>query len=214
MKKIKFPFLLMVIFLLAACTPAAEQVMPSLQYKQSVDFHISKNATLIWEIGRENASTIPTAAVNGDALATIIAMAIISQDRKNNPGKYTLTYGKAQQAVFMTSLKDVLQKNQVFKHIELAITPKKMQANDVFITINFKSTRVSAAENNHKIILDVELIIKTVGNKIFKRTYLVESNPGDFFSQISFKDQQTDVSLQLLSKVITGIKQWHTQFNQ
>lgn len=211
----KLPFLFLMTGYLCACTPMAEQVMPPVQYKEPVNVHVTKNAYLNWQVGRQASSSIPTfISPNADILSAAIGTAIDQEERQRNPGRYTLTYGKAQQAVFMTSLKNVLDQNDVFNHIELTTEPPALTPKDVLITINFKRTRVAEAYENFKIILDAELIIKTKGKPEFSRTYLVESNPGSGFSSHNYTEQQTDVSLQLIRKVIAGIKTWQSQINR
>lgn len=197
--------------LLNACTPAAEEVMPPLQYNQSVKTHTHKKASLYWQVGEQHASIAAQhIGGGGDIASALIASAIDAQMRKSNPGQYSFAYGKAQQAVFMTSLKEVLQENHVFKTVNLITDKKQTQPDDVLMTIHFKSTRVSGEEKNHQIMLDVTLAIQS-GQSTFERTYLVESSNEGFFSSRSFKDQQTDVSQQLLTKIMGGIQQWNKQ---
>lgn len=203
-----FTLMLAVLFL-SGCTSAAEQVMPPLQYAQPVDFHIKKNAYLNWEVGAQYSSTAPISVpYNAGIAAALVTSAIDSEERHRNPGRYIFTYGKAQQAVFMTSLKSALAQNKVFSNVELAADPQKVMPKDVLITINFKSTRVADASNNYQIILDADMVITTQGKPTFKRNYFVTSDAGGVFSGKSFKEQQTDVSMQLLNKIIAGVKQW------
>jgi hypothetical protein len=212
MRKLQALFLVAIVLFLGGCTPMAEQVMPPLQYEQPVNFNVAKKAYLDWEVGKQYSSTQPVfISASGGLLGAVIATAIDSEERNRNPGRYTFTYGKAQQAVFMTSLKDTLEKNHTFNHIELTTEPQQVRAEDVLITIYFKRTRVASAQDNYKIILDADFLIKTGGKIAFKRTYFVESKPGGLFSPNNFKEQQTDVSQQLLGKVIAGIQAWHTQ---
>lgn len=197
---------------ISACTPMAEQVMPPLQYKEPVNVHVAKNAYLNWEVGKQYSSTMPTfISPSAGLLGAAIATAVDTEERERNPGRYTFTYGKAQQAVFMTSLRQVLEENGVFKKVELTTELPALTAKDVLVSINFKRTRVADTYENFKIILDVELNIKAKGKPEFSRTYFVESDPGGAFSAKGFKEQQTDVSLQLLRKVIAGIKTWQEQ---
>lgn len=195
--------------LLSGCTPMAEQVMPPLQYKQPINMHIAKTAYLNWEIGKQYAASQPTfISANSDPIAAILTTAIDNEERHRNPGRYTLVYGKAQQAVFMTSLQHILAENSVFKRVELTTEAPKLDKNAVLMTVNFKRTRVSDADENFKIILDVELTIQSQQKPMFTRTYLVESDPSSGFFTKNFKDQQTDVSQKLLGKIINGIGAW------
>lgn len=214
MKKLYYFLLFVVMVILTGCASTAEQVMPPLTYSSSIPVHVTKNAYLDWEIGKQASGEAPNATPppNGGIVGALLTNAIDSQMRKQNPSRYTFTYGKAQQAVFMASLRDVLKQNNVFKEVELITDSQSVRPQDVLIIIYFKNTRV-LTEQNYKIILDVDVTIKTQGMPAFKRTYLVESNPGSFFSPNSFKDQQTDVSQQLLDKIIIGLQQWHSHTN-
>ncbi len=199
---------------LTACgTPPAEQVMSPLTYDKPVTVHLDKKAKLYWQTGSQQSSVEPrySSGTNvGGSLPIALASqamqaAIETEVRKNNPGRFTYVYGKAQQAVFMTSLKDILQKKRVFTDVDLVTDKTEVNAQDVLITINFKSTRVLDADlDNHKIVLNVDMIIQSNKKPIFTRTYVVQS--GDEVS--GFKAQQEDVSKRLLDKVMKGIKQW------
>lgn|SRR3990167_10029886 len=210
MKPLKIIFLIMIFTaLFDGCTPMAEQVMPPLQYQSPIHVHVNKTAYINWKIGKQSSSEQPTfVPANSGLVGAMLANAIDSTERKNNPGRYTFTYGKAQQAVFVTSLKDILAEQHVFKKVELTVDPKTISPDDVLIIIFFKSTRVSDASQRYKITLDVELLIQTKGQLPFKRTYFVESSSGGIFSMKSFKDQQAEVSNMLLEKIIAGIKEW------
>ncbi len=206
MKKI---FLLLIAtVLLSACTSPAEEVMAPLQYKQPIEVHIPKTAYLYWQSGVDSSSVAPSSAAPAQGIVGALVGAVVETEiRKNNPGKFTFTYGKPQQAVFMTSFKNVLEQNHVFNNVELVSDLSEVPPQAVLITVYFKSTRVLGYEHNYQIVLDVDMKIKS-GNKGFNRTYLVASEEGGFFSSKSFKDQQTDVSQKLLSKLITGITQF------
>ncbi len=204
---------LLIIFFLNSCTPMPEQVMPPLQYNMPINLHLNKKAYLQWKVGEQYSSTVPV-ALSGNPIADTIGVAIINREYKRNPGRFTFTYGKPQQAVFMTSLKNTLEQQHVFNTIEIITHPHQINSDDVLITVEFKMTRVSSADEKYKIILDAELAIIQGGKLQFNRTYLVESNPGRFFSTISFKNQQTDVSQQLMQRIIFGIKQWSYQIKQ
>jgi hypothetical protein len=200
---------------LAGCTPSAEQVMAPLQYTQQINCHVKKNASLNWEAGEVYSSMVPPTTVSFGGTAgvvpTLIAASIISEERHRNPGSYTFTYDKAQQAVFMTSLKNVLQQNEVFNNVALITDPQDSPAKDVLITINFRTTKIAGNLDNYKITLDVDMFIKENRQPPFKRTYFVMSDPGGVFSRKDFREQQTDVSSQLLGKIIAGITQWQKQ---
>ncbi len=212
MKKVYYLFLCSMMLTLAACTPPAQQVMPPLTYSNQIAFHDSQKADLYWQTGSQVSSEAPPTQDYNDGIGGMIINSVVNNEmRSAHPGDFTYTYGKAQQAVFMTSLKNTLVEQHAFKDVELITDPKAAKPQDVLITVNFKETRVLGHEKNYQIILDTELTIKNGNKPPFKRTYLVESKDSSVFSTKSFKDQQTDVSQQLLNKVIAGMTQWYTQ---
>lgn len=212
MKKLGYVLSLITLASLAACTTPAEQVMSPITYNQPVNVHVAKNAALYWQTGRQQASIEPIHVSNnniGGALPISVASqtmqaAVETGVRKEKPGRLTYVYGKQQQAIFMTSLKDVLQQNQVFNQTQLVANANQVPAQDVSIKIDFKSTRVLDAQYNHRIVLDVDMTIKSHNKPAFTRTYVVQSSD----EITNFKAQQTDVSQRLLDKVMKGIKQW------
>lgn len=196
--------------LLAGCvTPPAEQLMPPLKYKQPINFHIPKQAYLYWKAGTQYSAVEPASIpTSSGLLENIVAAAITNEQRRSNPGAYTYAYGKAAQAVFMTSLKDILAAKNVFDRVELVAEPRSLKSNEASITVDFKSTRVSGDEH-YKIILDVNVVIASPGKTSLNRNYLLESDPKEkIFTARSFKEQQQDVSKQLLYKVISAIGEW------
>lgn len=194
----------MAILLLTAC---AKPIMQPLRYNKPIDFHIKKNAALLWEFGRQYSGTIPSNNSYNDngLIGAVVSSAIDSVDRTNNPSRYMLTYGKAEQAIFMTSFRDVLRQNDVFKDVELVSDAKSVSPSDVMIDVFFKTARVSSAMRDFRITLTVDLTITTQGKPPFKRTYLVQSSPDG----TSFVDQQHLVSTRLLEKLIGGLEEWH-----
>jgi hypothetical protein len=219
MKKRQAIFLIIFAFLLAGCITPAQQVMPALQYNHAINFHVDKNVYLSLQSEKEYSSrSQPAVFYTPNLIASVVATALYAGEREGHPEKYTYTYGAAQKTVFMASLRNALEKHHVFNHVKLAEDAVKLNSgsNDVLITVNFKNARVASSKENYKIVLDVELIIKTNGEangKTFTRTYLVESNAGERFVPVGFKEQQSDVSQQLLRKIIAGIQAWDAQKN-
>lgn len=196
--------------LLSGCTPATQQVMSPLRYNQSIDVHVNKTAYLYWQPGEIHGSELPRqVSYNSGIAGALVSAAIDTQMRKNNPSHYTFTYGKAQQAVFMTSFRDVLLQNHVFKDVILTTDLSRVKSQDVLLKVYFKSTKVGPAGKNYQITLDVDMSIEA-NKSTFTRSYVAESD-GSYFSFKNFKDQQTDASQQLLSKLIGGIKQWQVK---
>ncbi len=211
MRKIHYLFYFIVSLCLVGCvTPGPEQLMSPIHYKGKVNFHVAKNAYLYWQSGTQFSETENMSYYGGDPLAAIIGSAIEEHQRKTHPSRYTYVYGSAQQAVFMTSLKNALIKNNVFNQVEIITAPKSIGPNDVMITVKFRSTRISSYEQN-AITLTVDMSIQTKNEKYFKRTYVIHNTePEGRFAGRSFKEQQTEVSQKLLSKLINGLEQWHS----
>src|SRR5579862_1820954 len=163
--------------LLSACVNTqSKYIMPPLKYNGPVSIHVPKTAYLYWQHGLEQNGEIPSFNNND-----IIVSLIDAQDRKNNPSKYHLSYGKAQQASFITSFRDVLMEHHMFNDVEIITNPNQVKASGVLIDLKFKSTRVSGFERNYKITLTVEMKIKS-GKSTFTRTYMTESDEGTFFN--------------------------------
>lgn len=210
MQKNRFLFVLLGVGLITGC--ANKPIMPPLQYNKPIEFQVNKNAYLNWEVGKEYAGSIPTSyEQNSGLIGALVVSAIDSADRANNPSRYTLSYGKAEQTVFMTSLRDVLTKNNVFNQVNLISDPTQVSGKNVLLNIFFKTARVASPERGYKITLSVELTITNNGKTPFKRTYVVQSNAENFGD--GFREQQIDVSSRLLEKIITGIQEWHNMSN-
>jgi len=210
MKKILF--LSALVLSISACAPVPQQVMRPLQYQHNIALHVPQKAYLYWHPGIQESSTAPNHASARDGILGAAMDAVIdSEMHKSNPSRYTFTYGKTQQVVFMTSLKDILEEQHVFTDVILTSDVRQASPDDVLIQVYFRNTKVLGAETNYRIVLDVDMSIDTENKSSFKRTYLIESKKTGFFSMKSFKEQQTDASQQLLIKVIAGIKQWHAQ---
>lgn len=206
MKKIQFGLILIGMGLLTGC--AHNAIMPSIQYNKVINFQVPKNAHLNWEVGKQYSGNIQTNYhQNNGLVGALVCAAVNSVERTNHPSHYTLSYGKAEQAIFMTSLRDVLEQNHVFKKVELIADSRQVPQKDVLVNVFFKTARVSSPENNYKITLSVEMIIETDKKAPFKRTYLVQSDAEGF--NTSFGDQQIDASNRLLDKIMNGIEEWY-----
>ena len=207
-KKAQPVLLMFIVLFLSAC--GKKPIMSALVYNKPVDCHIQKNAFLRWEVGKEHASSLLSHNYNQPAgiLGTIVVATVDSMQRSYQPSRYVLNYGKAEQAIFMTSFRDVLQKEAVFKKVELINDFPQKSSNDVLVNIYFKKTRVASPERNFKITLSVDMSITSAGRAPWKRTYVVES---DLSAGTSFVDQQTSVSSKLLDTIITAIPVWHKE---
>lgn len=207
MRKTYYFFLIYIILTLTGCVSReAQEVMSPIKYTKPFNLHVNKNAYLIWESGDNHAGTYTTVPPP-DLVGAIITMAVDNANRTRNPGRYTYIYGNPQQAVFMTSFRDALQEHHVFKKASIITSSTKMTANDVLITVKFRQTRTANSEKLYAIKLSVDM---TIQNKksIFKRQYFVQNKNEKW---LTFKEQQTEVSQELLEKLMDGVNQWYKQ---
>lgn len=206
MKKMNLFAICFIAFFLSACATRSTVIMSPLKYTGSNIAHLPQTAYVLWQPGQELAGE-KTAPVVMAGMVGLVAGMIEAQDRKNNPSKFHYSYGKAQQATFITYFRDALIQNHVFNKINIITNKTKVKEQDVLIYINFKSTKVSGFERNHKITLTVEMSIQSQ-KPFFKRTYLTESDEGSFFKANEYDKQITDVSQQMLNHLMKGIQQW------
>jgi len=209
-------FIFFICFFLVGCAPT-KKVMPPLQYHDAIDMSIPKKAHVYWMPGKQASHEISSTAgvSSGNSgiagmIGALVFTSIENQHRKNNPSQYVLEYGKADETVFLTSLRDVLEQQNVFKSVDLTTDISKVGSNDVLIKVYFKTTRVTCSRG-YLIKLSVNLSIKTGHEVPYERTYLVQNDnslDGAFTSK-NFLEKKTEVSQELLTLVINGIKQWH-----
>jgi hypothetical protein len=197
MKKMRLIGIILCLTVLVGC---GKPIMPPIEYNKPIDFQIDRNAVLYWEMGQQNASTL--ASVNQNSIAGSLVESI---DRQNNPSKYLLSYGTAEQAIFITSFQNILEKQRVFKSVELVTDPNRLNPKDVFIKIYFRTTRVSSPERGYRISLSVDMSVQGAGKPKFTRTYFVSSDANSFGS---FPEQQNKVSIKLAENLVAGLKQW------
>lgn len=199
-------------FLLVGCANNPQTLMAPIQYTNDINFHIPKNAVLYWKQGQQDSSESPT-LVGGVGLPGLVVSAIDTAAHQQNPSRYTYTYGKAQQAIFITSLKNALVQHHVFNRTEIVTDLSKVKPQEILIKVHFKSARVLDISENYRIVLDVEMTIQTHKKIVFDRSYLATVKESSIFSGKNFKAQQTEVSQVLLNQLIGGIKAWHTHTN-
>lgn len=118
------------------------------------------------------------------------------------------SYSRAEEQSFMIALRNALIQNHLFDNCKLTSQRSIRSSQDVLITVFFKTTHVADQQDGYKITLDVDLIINKYKKPPFKRTYLVQSNPGGFFSTTTVNDQKIEVSQKLLDNLVHGIYQW------
>jgi hypothetical protein len=197
MRQLKIVWITLTLSLLTAC---GKPTIPSITYQKPIDFNVNKCAVLQWEYGKQHDAAIPCSQSG-----SLVGDVINSIDRANNPSRYTVAYGKAEQAVFMTSFRDVLKQNQVFKEVQLASEVERTPTKDILINVFFKTSRISNVDKGYRITLTVVMAITTDRTPSFTRTYLVQSEPQGFFGDHT----NLDVSTRLLEKLIAGIEEWH-----
>lgn len=195
--------------ILAGCAPT-KNIIPPLKYRDDIGIHSSKTAHIQWipgkMVGDEKITHSHSSNSNGGLGAIVsglVITAIDNQQRKNNPSQYVNEYAKADEVVFITSLRDVLNEQNVFKNVELVTDLNNVKTKDVLIKIYFKSARVTKYSN---ITLMVQLTIQAGKKPPFERTYLAQNNHEEQYK--NFVENKTSVSQRLLSDIINGIKQW------
>jgi len=217
MKKRSYPYAavatLFICFNLLGCAPTKVVIAP-LRYNNDIGLHIAKTAHIHWTPGRRVSSEIPkyTPQGSGGGLAGLIVTAIDAtidhHQRKNHPSEYNNEYGKADETVFITSLRDTLDHQNVFKKIELTTDLNKVCPQDILIKIYFKTARVVDISD---IKLTVNLSIKTGHRPSYEKTYLVQNDSYEISKARTFIEKKTEVSQKLLTEIINGIKQWHEE---
>jgi hypothetical protein len=214
MKKILYLFVIISVFATIGCAPN-KKVIPPLQYQNDINIHIPKIAHIYWipgkQAGHELSNSSAYSAPNNNGLAgvigTLVVASIQNQHRKNNPSQYIYEYGKADQVVFITSLKDILEQKNIFKSIDLVTSLDKINTKDVTIKIYFKTTRVTFI-NDYTVNLSVNLAIQS-GNRQYERTYFVQNE--EPAKSNDFLAKKTEVSQKLLTLIINGIQQWYEE---
>lgn len=209
MKKLSLFILALLTLTLVACSSTHDVMNPLSYHGNSNIQSVPHKAYLYWQPGKEIGSEVPR-NVDASSVAALVISASIDQGlRSANPSDYVFNYGKAQEAVFMTSLKNVLNEQHTFIDTQLTTTAKTPKPQDVLISVYFKKTEVLPATLFHQIqiVLDVEMTIKQGGKKPYTRSYQVKSHNGALGMK-SFKGLQTDVSTQLMDKIMADIANW------
>ena len=198
-------FLCLLLVGLTACsTSSPEDVMPTVTYAGKVSVHSKQSAQLYWQTGKQAVESDPsTMVISTGLVGAVVATSFDTLDRERNPGKYNFSFGKAQQAVFMTSLRDVLVQQKVFQDTQLVTALPKAAANQTLITVYFKSTRAEPASGDYQVTLDVVLRVQSKQKPAFERTYFVQSDLNA--KDTSYKGQQLDASKKLMQQLLSGI---------
>lgn len=186
--------------------PPAEQVMGPVKCNYSMQRQSKKVAYITWHSGK----VIPAMKVHrgdgtlGGTIGALIATHVDQNQRRN---QMEFKYGKAQQVVFMTSLRDALQEQGAFKKVKLVARAPQLDANTALIDIDFKKTVVAHADGAYPIELDVMVSYKDGRGRKHKRLVQVKPDSGfwqNFFGK-RFVDSQSDISEQLMRHVLSEI---------
>lgn len=186
---------ILTILCLAGCAQQ-QLIMPAIKYNKPIDVQIKNKAYLYWVEGKHH-SAILLNHINDD-LAPALSAYLTMKAQEPTINIYP-AYGKAEQVIFITSLRDILETNQVFSAVEIITNPKKIESSYPLININFKTTKHSL----DKITITFELNIIHAKSH-FNRSYLVESAPNN----PSIILQQTSVSERIIEKIILAITEW------
>lgn len=204
---------LLLSFALVGCS-SSRIIIDKLHYKNSIDLKVPNKAYIYWIPGEHNSHEVQdySVASGGGGLGGLVANLAIGvikqQDKKNNPSKYFLEYGKADESVFITSLRNTLDAQGVFKTTDIITNLDQVNPSDVLITIYFKNTRIDHAG---MVTLSAHMSIKTKNKQAFSRTYFVQSDdePKGFLHTKGLLEMKTESSQKLLALIINGIKQYY-----
>lgn len=197
-------FLCAFVISMTACAPMPIPEMQPIKYDQPIAVHLKKNAQLRWtegEIVKTKESN--AAAPYGVGVGAIVVNKLGEMSEERYADRLTYHFGSQQQTTFMTSLKDILNKQQVFQKVNFAPVGAE-SANDVLLTVHFKHSRVD--ELSHKITLIAALEIQSPGSKSFKRTFFIQNKDEKLNGKFDLLQQE--IAQQLLIKILKGIESW------
>lgn len=192
-----------------ACTPPTSQLMGPVQYKPSIPFSSNKTALLYWDYGKIIPAEIPADTQDQSSPANaLLAMFVQSEKEKYDRNGIMVSYGKAQQVIFLTSLRDVLLRRGAFSDVKIVDKPQKPNAKQVLISLNFIKSQVLRAQGDFPIELTVQMTVQNNVKTLYKQTFDIKPDPSiwsKFF--YNFKDSQTYASQMLMEKIITVLNQ-------
>jgi hypothetical protein len=189
----------------------AQKPMPMVEYNQPVDMRFDQPAVLVYHTGEVISSRyVVQPAYSSNLAANVLAAVISNEIQKKYSDRYIYQYGQEQQKVFMTSLRDVLLKNHVFKTVEFVDDEKKIRPHQVMIIVDFTRTRVGSQERGLPILLKGNIIIKCE-DQVFQKPFFIHNANEDARRSWSFQARTVDVSQQLMEKVCKTIKLWGQQ---
>lgn len=202
-----------IVALTGCSTTAAYQLMGPVKTKKPITFHSDQTAILYWDYGKITGTFAQNSKAEAFGVVGMVVDAAIQSDlEKSQTNEYFLKYGKAEQVIFMTSLRDILQNTGAFKSVSINVAPKALVNGQVLISIDFKNSTVLSADEGYPITLNVALNIYGANGKEFTKNFTIKREASFFGGMFSeFKDAQTDVSQQLMSDVIDAINTWYAK---
>lgn len=191
-----------------ASTPPAEVMLSPVQYNQPIHVSSNKNAVLHWRYGEAFSKNSDEAVRQHESLMVGMIQSMVDA---SNPGRVRLQFGKARQAVFMTSLRDILNNNHVFKNTTLGSDSKKPSTNQVSITITFKETHIGTRFDGWPITLDANVLITDANGHRQSHNVLAQSQGSDDTRHDTavFSHQQRGAAHSLMTQVIKQISQFN-----
>jgi hypothetical protein len=202
---------------LIGCTPDTQKIMTSVPYTTPATIaHISAPATINWQSGQVQTGEKQTSFLGSGGIAGLAINAVAKDLR---PSWYEYSYGPAQQVIFVTSLRDALQNNQVFSQINfnetLANTPQstsqfhRQNPDNVLIQLKFMDTAATVLNGKTQLFADVDLTLSGA-HRPTTLTHLSAQTPQDkswVFHQ-TFLAQEKELSTQLMTQAMTAIQSW------
>jgi hypothetical protein len=198
--------------LLVGCgtTEPTAQLMPAITFNQPITFHSDKAAILYWDYGKiisveVNQGNIFEATTLSGMVTHTITQSYKEQYDQND---ILINYGKAEQAVFMTSLRNVLGNAGTFKSVIISAEPPKLNPDQMLISVNFEKSAVLRGAHGYPIQLKVVMTVSDIKGRLLKRTFDIKpkNSVGSYLFD-DFKDAQIYASQQLMNDIITTLNQ-------
>lgn len=210
-----------VLLSVTGCTPDTQKVMSSVPYTTPISAEISAPATLIWEPGTIQNGQKPTndvAGASGGIIGMAESFALNSTEKTLHPSWFEYSYGLGQQAVFATSLRDVLQQNQVFSQFNFDETLNSKTKVETFrqnhpdaalIQLQFMDTSATVTDEKTQLFADVDLTLSGA-HRPTTVTHLSAMTAEDksWVIHESFLAQEKELSDQLMKQAVKAIEAW------
>lgn len=195
---------------LASCgTAPTSQLMPPVTTSQPLTLKTNKTAILYWDYGK-----IISAEVDQQNLFDVMPVGMLihaadqAHEEQYDQNDLIINYGKAEQVVFMTSLRDILVQSGAFKKVILSAESKPLAANQWLISLNFKKSIVLKGNDGYPIELDVVMTVSDAKGQLAAKEFIIKPK-NTLFSDMfdNFKDAQVYASSQLMNEVVTELNQ-------